>query len=96
MRAGAEFVPFSPLADEGPRDDDCDVCWLPAVIPNSMPAPRRRRPFLQETRRFAEARPVHVECGGFMVLGQTLEDADGTPHPMLGLLGHSTSYASAA
>jgi len=28
-----------------------------------------------------------------MVLGQSLQDADGRVHPMTGLLGHSTSFA---
>ena len=28
-----------------------------------------------------------------MVLGEALEDADGTTHSMLGLLGHMTSFA---
>ena len=28
-----------------------------------------------------------------MVLGEALEDADGDRHEMLGLLGHSTSFA---
>jgi cobyrinic acid a,c-diamide synthase len=27
------------------------------------------------------------------VLGRTLEDADGVTHPMMGLLGHATSFA---
>ncbi|TIW50002.1 MAG: cobyrinic acid a,c-diamide synthase, partial [Mesorhizobium sp.] len=43
--------------------------------------------------RFAATKPIHGECGGFMVLGETLEDAAGDTHPMLGLLGHSTSFA---
>ncbi|MDP1092160.1 hypothetical protein Q6316_28305, partial [Klebsiella pneumoniae] len=30
--AGAEIVPFSPLADEAP-DPSCDVCWLPGGYP---------------------------------------------------------------
>jgi cobyrinic acid a,c-diamide synthase len=30
--AGAELVPFSPLADEGPGAD-CDACWLPGGYP---------------------------------------------------------------
>jgi cobyrinic acid a,c-diamide synthase len=30
--AGAEIVPFSPLADEAP-DPACDVCWLPGGYP---------------------------------------------------------------
>ncbi|MBN9251997.1 MAG: adenosylcobinamide-GDP ribazoletransferase [Mesorhizobium sp.] len=42
---------------------------------------------------FARAKPVHGECGGFMVLGEALEDAEGITHRMLGLLGHVTSFA---
>ena len=30
--AGAEIVPFSPLADE-PPPPDCDACWLPGGYP---------------------------------------------------------------
>ena len=30
--------------------------------------------------------PTAAECGGFLYLGQTLEDADGTPHLMAGVL----------
>jgi cobyrinic acid a,c-diamide synthase len=44
-------------------------------------------------RRFAETRPVHGECGGYMVLGQSIEDAQGQRHAMAGLLGHATSFA---
>jgi cobyrinic acid a,c-diamide synthase len=36
---------------------------------------------------------VHGECGGYMVLGEALEDADGVSHRMAGLLSHSTSFA---
>jgi cobyrinic acid a,c-diamide synthase len=36
---------------------------------------------------------VHGECGGYMVLGEGLEDAAGQRHAMTGLLGHSTSFA---
>jgi len=91
--AGAELVPFSPLADEGPRQD-CDVCWLPGGYPE-LHAGRlaAAENFTAGMRSFAESKPVHGECGGFMVLGRSLEDAAGTTHPMLGLLGHSTSFA---
>ena len=37
---------------------------------------------------------MHGECGGYMVLGEGLEDADGKRHAMAGLLGHSTSFAT--
>lgn len=35
LEAGAEIVPFSPLADEAP-DASCDVCWLPGGYPDFM------------------------------------------------------------
>ena len=40
-----------------------------------------------------ETRPVHGECGGYMVLGEGLTDAKGTRHEMTGLLGLETSFA---
>ena len=91
--AGAELVPFSPLADEAP-DDDCDCCWLPGGYPElhaGVLASAGR--FLDGLRRFAATRPVHGECGGYMVLGQSIEDAAGVRHRMAGLLGLSTSFA---
>jgi cobyrinic acid a,c-diamide synthase len=92
-KAGAEIVPFSPLADEAP-DENCDVCWLPGGYPE-LHAGRiaAAATFLAGMAGFAEKRPVHGECGGFMVLGEALEDASGETHRMLGLLGHSTSFA---
>ena len=42
---------------------------------------------------FAQARPVHGECGGYMALGAGLVAADGTHHQMVGLLGLETSFA---
>ena len=44
-------------------------------------------------RAFAASRPVHGECGGFMVLGRALVDGEGARHAMLGLLDHETSFA---
>ncbi|MFX8565678.1 hypothetical protein ABTL91_18835, partial [Acinetobacter baumannii] len=49
--------------------------------------------FLKEVRAFAASKPVHGECGGYMVLGETLTDAEGTRHKMLGLLSVETSFA---
>jgi len=36
---------------------------------------------------------IYGECGGYMVLGQGLTDADGARHAMLGLLRLETSFA---
>jgi cobyrinic acid a,c-diamide synthase len=92
-RGGAEVIPFSPLADEAPPER-ADSCWLPGGYPelhaDALTAARR---FSDGLRRFAETRPVHGECGGYMVLGQSIEDAGGQRHAMTGLLGHATSFA---
>ncbi|KPF97003.1 cobyrinic acid a,c-diamide synthase [Rhodopseudomonas sp. AAP120] len=91
--AGAEIVPFSPLADETP-DDSCDAAWLPGGYPElhagRLAASSR---FISGLRAFAETRPVHGECGGYMTLGAGLIDADGARHAMTGLLGLETDFA---
>ncbi len=92
-RAGAEFVWFSPLADE-PPPPDCDACWLPGGYPE-LHAGRLAGAarFLEGLRAYANSRPVHGECGGYMVLGRALTDADGVSHAMAGLLPVETSFA---
>jgi cobyrinic acid a,c-diamide synthase len=91
--AGAEIVPFSPLADE-PPPDRADSCWLPGGYPElHAGALADARRFHAGLKAFAETRPVHGECGGYMVLGQSLEDAAGHCHAMSALLGHTTSFA---
>ncbi|MBK1637082.1 cobyrinate a,c-diamide synthase [Rhodovulum adriaticum] len=91
-RAGAEILPFSPLADQAP-DPSADLVWLPGGYPE-LHAGRLAAAgtFLDGLRRHAETRPVHGECGGYMVLGQALVDGDGQRHAMAGLLGLVTSY----
>ena len=65
-----------------------------AAIRSCMPTHSPRRSgFRDGLRRFAQTRPVHGECGGYMVLGQSIEDAAGQRHAMTGLLGHATSFA---
>jgi cobyrinic acid a,c-diamide synthase len=92
--AGAEILPFSPLGDDAPPAE-ADAAWLPGGYPE-LHAGRLAQAtrFRDGLRRFAETRPVHGECGGYMVLGMSLTDADGTPHGMAGLLSHATSFAT--
>jgi cobyrinic acid a,c-diamide synthase len=91
--AGAEILPFSPLADEAPPAD-ADLAWLPGGYPElhagRLAAAGRFRAGL---RAFADTRPVHGECGGYIALGAGLIDAEGVRHEMAGLLGLVTSYA---
>jgi len=93
-RAGAQIACFSPLADE-PPPEHCDSCWLPGGYPElhaaKLAAARRFRAGLA---RFAATRPVHGECGGYMVLGDGFVDANGERHAMAGLLSHATSFAT--
>ena len=90
---GATLVPFSPLADEGP-EADCDACWLPGGYPELHAGQLAAATgFKTKLTVFAQTRPVHGECGGYMVLGQCLVDGDGTRHAMTGLLSHTTSFA---
>ena len=90
--AGAEILPFSPLADQPPAPD-ADLVWLPGGYPElhagRLAAAERFRAGL---RRHAETGPVHGECGGYMTLGEALIDKDGHRHRMTGLLGLTTSY----
>jgi cobyrinic acid a,c-diamide synthase len=92
-RAGAEILPFSPLADE-PPDPAADLVWLPGGYPElhagRLAAATR---FLAGLRAHARQRPVHGECGGYMALGEALIDARGHRHRMAGLLGLVTSFA---
>ncbi|NWK97529.1 cobyrinic acid a,c-diamide synthase [Sphingobium lactosutens] len=92
-RAGAEILPFSPLADEAPAID-ADLVWLPGGYPELHAGPiASASRFLAALHHHAGTRPVHGECGGYMVLGEALIDKDGQRHAMAGLLGLVTSYA---
>jgi cobyrinic acid a,c-diamide synthase len=91
---GAEIVPFSPLADEAP-DASADAVLLPGGYPElhggRLAAARK---FLGGLRDAAmKGVRIHGECGGYMVLGQGIEDAAGDRHAMAGLLSLETSFA---
>ncbi len=91
--AGAEILPFSPLADQAPSPD-ADAVWLPGGYPE-LHAGRLSQ--AQSFRRGMAAladrgAAIHGECGGYMVLGDGLEDASGERHAMLGLLPLETSF----
>lgn len=90
--AGAEILPFSPLADQAP-DPSADLVWLPGGYPELHAGTlAAATTFKTGLRAHAQTKPVHGECGGYMALGATLIDKDGTSHEMAGLLGLITSY----
>lgn len=91
-KAGASLSFFSPLADEAP-DAKAGAVFLPGGYPElhagRLAANQR---FLGGVRQHGGL--VYGECGGFMVLGESLTDAEGKAHAMAGLLPLSTSFAS--
>lgn len=90
---GATILPFSPLSDQAP-DESAGACWLPGGYPE-LHAGRLAAcgTFREGLRAFADGKPVHGECGGYMAMGAGIVDADGVRHEMAGLLGLETSFA---
>ena len=92
--AGAAILTFSPLADQAP-DPAADAVWLPGGYPELHAGTLAAAPRFHEGLRALAGRsvPIHGECGGYMVLGQGIEDAAGQRHAMTGLLRLETSFA---
>lgn len=94
-RQGAEIKFFSPLADEAPCADT-DSVFLPGGYPElhaGVLASAGTFKAGMVAAREAGAL-IYGECGGYMVLGDALTDAEGHVHGMLGLLPLETSFAS--
>lgn len=90
---GARISFFSPLADEAPAAD-ADAVFLPGGYPELHAGRLAAAGTFGAGMRAAADRGalIYGECGGYMVLGESLTDAEGTPHRMLGLLPVSTSF----
>lgn len=92
---GATLSFFSPLNDEVPAVD-ADAIYLPGGYPE-LHAGRLagNRNFLDAIRKAAHhGAVIYGECGGYMVLGNGLVDADGRRHAMAGLLPLEMSFAA--
>lgn len=89
--AGTTLSFFSPLADEAPNTT-AGAVFLPGGYPElhgeSLAAARNFRAGLCAARDRGAL--IYGECGGFIVLGQTLTDKVGVTYPMTGLLPHET------
>lgn len=87
---GANIVFFSPLAGE-PLPRACTAVWLPGGYPELHARQLSRSPTWETLRTFAqEGGPVLAECGGMMVLGESLADHDGEVWPQAGILPFHT------
>ncbi len=90
QKQGANLNFFSPLNNEAP-DSQADAIFLPGGYPE-LHADKlaANSTFLQGLRKSKAL--IYGECGGYMVLGDELIDADGTSHKMAGLLPVTTSF----
>jgi cobyrinic acid a,c-diamide synthase len=93
-RQGAALTFFSPLADQAP-EPAADAVFLPGGYPELHAGTLAANAVYQDGLRAAAARGVAIygECGGYMVLGESLTDAGGVAHRMAGLLPVATSFA---
>ncbi|TNC68030.1 cobyrinate a,c-diamide synthase [Rubellimicrobium roseum] len=90
---GAEIATFSPLGDEAVPDAGL------VVLPGGYPELHAGRlaaaeTFMKSLIHAAQFTNIYGECGGYMVLGEVIVDANGTAHQMTGLLGLETSFAT--
>jgi cobyrinic acid a,c-diamide synthase len=83
---GANLMFFSPLA--GDVLPACNAVWLPGGYPELHAARLAERTDLraQLAVHVAAGRPLWAECGGLMVLSDTLVDSHGVAHKLWGLL----------
>ncbi len=88
---GAELKFFSPLANE--PAPEAGFIYLPGGYPE-LHAGRiaAASNFMQSIKNASHTINIYGECGGYMVLGNGLTDANGTRHAMAGLLRLETSF----
>ena len=90
---GAEIEFFSPLDDVAPPKD-ADAIYLPGGYPELHVWRLASADHFMGGLRDAAKKGtiIYGECGGYMVLGRGMVDADGTTHAMAGLLQLGTSF----
>ena len=88
---GAQLSFFSPLGDEPPTAD-ADAVFLPGGYPELHAATLADADRFKAGLAAAATRGalLYGECGGFMVLGESLTDKAGVTHAMAGLLPVAT------
>jgi len=91
-RQGASLTFFSPLADERP-----DATAAAVFLPGGYPELHAGR--IAASGRFLDGLRGHQgliygECGGYMVLGESLIDSNGLSYTMAGLLPLATSFGT--
>lgn len=92
-RQGVSLSFFSPLANEAPQTG-VDAIYLPGGYPELYAGQLASAEDFKVALAIARDREtlIYGECGGYMVLGEGIIDADGKSHAMAGLLNLETSF----
>ena len=89
--AGAQITPFSPLRNDSVPE--ADFIFFPGGYPELYAGKiTANKIFLESLRNAPQTTDIYGECGGYMLLGTGLIDADGTRHQMAGLLDLETTF----
>ena len=91
QRLGMPVVRWSPLADE-PLPMEARGVIIPGGFPEQHAARLSScKRSLQNLVDWADQRPIYAECGGMLMLGESLTDMKGQRHAMAGLLPFQAS-----
>ncbi len=86
QREGGDVLFFSPLAGES-VPEGADALWLPGGYPELYAGILSKSATMDSLRHFIETdKPVLAECGGMMVLGESLYDQSNQQWLMAGIL----------
>ncbi len=83
---GMPIIPWKPLHDE-PLPQKAKGIILPGGFPEQFAEQISNcSRSIRDLRESYGKRPIYAECGGMLLLGQTLTDLEGVKHEMAGLL----------
>lgn len=96
IQRGVDWIPCSPLADRA-VPDGADALFLPGGYPEEHAEELASNcSFLSSLAKFGSQRPIYAECGGLMLLGESLLDRRGVRHAFSSLLPLSTRMGERA
>ncbi len=92
-RAGAELVPLS-LLDSTPWPTDLQGLYIGGGYPEEFLPELSASPHLTTLKKYSEqGMPIYAECGGFMVLADTII-RQGQSYPMAGVFSVASEFHS--
>ena len=96
QKIGAELIPFSPLKDKKIPENVSGLLFYggyPELYAEQLSQNQSMRESIKEALK--DGMPCIAECGGFMYLGEYIEDEKGDKFPMVGIL-KGKSYPTGA